>query len=157
MTICMVWWFSLLKKFKYTEMNWLTNNLSPQLKHSFKGFVGKRPACFTGKTYPNMRRSCEMGETRHRQLLSQVFFPKEQLLNYMQIVFLACGAQKLQTAADFPVNLPLPFFSPALLWSSDLFHIAAELSDALPCRRDAFTPTLMNRHWIHFKMKCFPT
>lgn len=138
-------------------MNCLTNNLSPQLEHCFKGFVGKRPACFAGATYPNTRRGGEMGETRHRQLLSQVFFPKEQLLNYMQIVFLACGAQKLQTAADFPANFPLPFFSPALLWSSDLLYIAADLSNALSCRRHALTPTRINRQWINFKMSCFPT
>lgn len=54
-----------------------------------------------------------------------------------------------------PANFLSPLFSPALLRSSGLFYIAAELK--MLKHIEEVTPTLVNKHWMNFNMKHFPT
>lgn len=55
-----------------------------------------------------------------------------------------------------PANFLLPFFSPDLLRSSELFYIAAELEMLYHIEEMVLAQTSVNRHWMNFNTKRFP-
>lgn len=113
-------------KSKCTEINWLTGNLSSQLEHSFKGSTGRMSVCFTEATYLNLRRSAEMGETRNSSWYLKQFSQKSSYWTTCKCSSRPVELRNSEQMLLSPANLLSPF-SPALLPSSELFYIAAEL------------------------------
>lgn len=111
-------------------MKCLTGNLPSQLECSS---TGRKSVCLTEATHPRLKRSAEMGETRNSSWYLKQCSLKSSSWTTCKWSSRPVELRNSKRMLISPANFLSPFFSPVLLWSSELsylFYIAAELEMA---------------------------
>lgn len=144
--MCVIWLFP-LEKWSLNAQRWIASLTIYLLERNFKGSTGRQSACFTEATYPNLRRSAEIGQTRNSSWYLKQFSQKNSYRTTWKQSSRPVELRNSKQMLLSPANFLSLFFLPALLRSSGLFYIRTQ--DALAHRREDLTPALViNIGWI---------